>query len=481
MTISSAFHNAASGLAAASRTARVVSDNLANALTPGYGRRSVSLAANGLSGGVRVVGVERYVDPAVVADRRRADAGFGHASTIATFHDRFQALLGAPDAPDSLTQRIAGFESALIAAESRPDSTLRLDGAVTAAADLAGALARASEGIAQIRSDADRKIAEQIAQLNATLEHVQMLNRRISSATGSGQDTSALLDERQRAVDDINTLVPVRIADRPNGQIALYTEGGAVLLDGAAASFGFDPTRHITAEMTLENGALSGLSVNGKPLDTSSGGQISGGTLGALFEIRDRLGPEAQSDLDAFARDLIERFQSPGLDPTLAPGAAGLFTDGGVAFDPANSPGIAARLRLNPVLTPETGGNSWRLRAGLGAATPGESGDSTLLQAFSAALTERRPAATGNFGTGQFTAGDLGNALLSFSAQRGSRADQTLGFAAAMQSEFTRIEREQGVDSDAELQTLMLVEQAFGANARVIQALDDMMATLLRL
>ena len=35
---------------------------------------------------------------------------------------------------------------------------------------------------------------------------------------------------------------------------------------------------------------------------------------------------------NAVARDLVERFAAAGVDPTLAPGAPGLFTDAGLAF-----------------------------------------------------------------------------------------------------------------------------------------------------
>ena len=45
MTINSALSNALSGLAATSRAIGVVSSNVANATTDGYGRREIELAA----------------------------------------------------------------------------------------------------------------------------------------------------------------------------------------------------------------------------------------------------------------------------------------------------------------------------------------------------------------------------------------------------------------------------------------------------
>ena len=119
--------------------------------------------------------------------------------------------------------------------------------------------------------------------------------------------------------------------------------------------------------MALTSGGLSGLTVNGNPVRTDSlRGALRGGSLSAQFEIRDELGVEAQAELDSVARDLIERFEDPALDPTLSPGDPGLFTDNGNAFDPLTEIGLSAWLRVNPDADPEQGGESWRLRDGLG-------------------------------------------------------------------------------------------------------------------
>lgn len=41
------------------------------------------------------------------------------------------------------------------------------------------------------------------------------------------------------------------------------------------------------------------------------------------------------------------------------------------------------------------------------------------------------------------------------------------------------MELAQGVDTDAEMQKLMVIEQAFAANAQVVSAADEMMQLLL--
>jgi flagellar hook-associated protein 1 len=162
-------------------------------------------------------------------------------------------------------------------------------------------------------------------------------------------------------VDQIAGIVPLRTYSRDNGQIALVSTGGAVLLDGSAAVFEFTSAGKITADMTQASGALSGLSMNGQPVRIGDNGLLEGGSLAALFEVRDTIAPMASAQADAFARDLVERFQASGVDPTVAIGAAGLFTDDGAAFDSLNEIGLAGRLMLSAAVDPAAGGDLKRL------------------------------------------------------------------------------------------------------------------------
>ncbi|MEO9516828.1 MAG: hypothetical protein ABJH45_07910 [Paracoccaceae bacterium] len=119
-----------------------------------------------------------------------------------------------------------------------------------------------------------------------------------------------MLDQRQALVDEISEIVPVQIMERQNGGIALYSTGGAVLLDGRAAELEFQSTSMVTPYMSLSGGQLSKISINGVSIDVSaSTGMLRGGSLAAQFAIRDDLAPDGQIQLDAIARDMMERFE----------------------------------------------------------------------------------------------------------------------------------------------------------------------------
>ncbi|GGH39372.1 flagellar hook-associated protein 1 FlgK [Cribrihabitans marinus] len=482
MSLTTAFNVALSGLTAAGRASGVVSGNIANAMTPGYARRTLELSGNVVGGGVTASGITRHADPVLIANRRATDAEHGHAQALDAFHGGLESLIGSVDDPGSIVNRLADFESGLIAAASNPGSKSRLDGAVHDARALAASISGAAEGLRDLRSDADRRIGQMVTQLNTSLEQVERLNGKIRAVELSGSDSSTLVDQRQALVDGINTLIPIRIAQRGDGEIALYSEGGAILLDGRAVEIGFEPAAETRPHMSVDNGLLSGLEIAGRPVRTlGPQSVIRGGALAAQFEIRDTHTVEAQKDLDALARDLVERMQDPGVDPTRTPGDAGLFTDNGTAFSPANAAGLANRLEVHVAVDPLRGGDSWRLRDGLGAPVPGSPGDASLLNALGDALGRSRPQPTPRFGTGALDSAGVGAALLSRTAEAAGQTSRALSFAAASRTEMQRLEAQAGVDTDAELQALMRIEQAYAANARVLQVVEELTDTLMRL
>ena len=473
-----------SGLQAASRASELVSSNIANALTPGYARRtlSVSSATSGAGTGVQVNGVTRHVDAQVIADRRLAGSEFGYRATTSTYMTRVEDLIGTSDQTGSLSARLADFQSSLITASSRPDAIERLSNTALSARDLVDTINSVAEGIQDTRSQAENSIADQVSRLNDALQGVQQINSAITRAAGRSVETSSLQDERQILIDEISEMVPVRMIDRDYGAVALYTTGGTVLLDGSAVEVGFETANTVTPYMSIEDGSLSGLTINGYSTSTSSSsGRLHGGTLGAQFEIRDELAPSAQSQIDALARDLIERFENSSVDPTLAAGQPGLFTDAGAVFDNTLEPGLANRLALNALVDPSTGGETWRLRDGLGASNPGPTGDASLLNALSDALTQTRVPSSGDFGSSALSAFDVATGIASQLGSDRLREDQLLSFASAQFYELSERELANGVDTDSELQNLLIIEQAYAANARVIETVDEMFDTLIRL
>lgn len=484
MSIGGTLSSALSGLTASAKAAELVSSNIANATTPGYARREIQLAARtvGTQGqGVLVIGVRRAVDIPLLGDRRLSQSTAGDADTRATFLRRLEQTIGTPDQAFSLNGRVAALEAALTEASSHPESEPRLSAVLSSAKGLATQIGIASKDVQAARTLANSEIKNNVGQLNSALERVVKLNTEVRRGTGLGQDVAAFQDQRQQVIDQIARIIPLREIQQTDGSISLFTPSGAVLLDGVASVFGFNGTSSVNPYVANGIG-LSGLTLNGNAIPTKGEKSvILGGSLGANFAVRDELAVSAQSQLDALARDLVERFSDSGLDPSLAPGDPGLFTDAGASFDTLNEVGLSQRIKVNTVVDPAGGGAVWRLRSGFGATAPGPAGDTTLLTALRSALTTAREPVSGGFMAGQRSFATLSSDLLSSAATARVSADGEAAYARTRLETFESIEAENGVDTDQEMQTLLQIEQAYAANAKVIQMVGQMIERLLEI
>jgi flagellar hook-associated protein 1 FlgK len=137
MSLSASLSTAMTGLAATNKRAETVASNVANASTPGYGRRVVELAGlviGGQGAGVTAIDVRREADRVLIGDRRLADAALAGAGAESAGLTRIEESIGIPDAPGALGARIAALDAALISAASQPESEVRLAGVLDAAA-----------------------------------------------------------------------------------------------------------------------------------------------------------------------------------------------------------------------------------------------------------------------------------------------------------------------------------------------------------
>lgn len=484
MSMTQALSNALSGLTASSRGTEIVAANLANAMTPGYAKRELSLVAQNLGGrggGVRIEGVARIVNASLLGESRLAEAGRADAAVRLTFARSMESVIGVAGQPGGIGAALTDLQTALLSAASRPDDDLRLSQIVLTAGTLARQLNDASVAVQKSRTAADQAIAADITSLTSGLDQVAKLNHRIAVLEADGNDPSALIDARQKAINAIARIVPLQEVARGNGTVALFTKEGGVLLDGSQPTdVSFVMSGSLTVDKSVEAGQLSRLYQNGAQLTAGQMRLFAGGSLAANFAVRDELAPQVQRELDAIAFELQGRFASNDVDPSLTPTAPGLFTDQGERPDISDIAGLAGRIGLNDAVRPEAGGDLWRLRAGIGAIIAGPVGDASLLGAMGDALASAQTPPNGEFRGVSTMAARLAQLEARIATRRVNAESDTAARNALADTMASRMAAD-GVDSDAELQRLLQYEQAYAANAKVIQTIEDMMDQLLRL
>ncbi len=482
MSISSAIHTARSGLQVSSLRAEIVATNVANATTPGYVRRSVSLSEKILTGGtagVRVDGIGRAHDAAIKTQRRELTSAVSQANVMASAWKSVSARLGDSTTGKGLFNSFSTFQTALSRAITTPESTSNAASLLDAARGIVSELQSLSTMVRTQRGEADREIADGVNVVNNALKQIENLNRQLAGMDRTSGQAAALLDERQRVLDTIAEYLPIQTVDRDSGAIDVLTQEGVYLVAGQARQIEFTPSTAFTPNQTLAGGQLSGLTVAGVSLTpgTDSFAAVSGGLFGALFTLRDQDLPAFSAQLDAVAADLIARLSEDSIDPTKTPGDPGIFIDP----NPGGGPGLASRITINPAVDPAQGGALWRLRDGLGTSAPGDPGNASILQGLFNAFTAVQPISSNGL-NGSFSATELVAHLSSVVGQ--TRIHHESVQASIQTQHAIMIEAEQaetGVDIDAQMQELLLVEQAYAANARVIEVASQLIKILMEL
>ncbi len=486
MSISAALNNAVSGLNASTRRAEITSNNIANALTPGYTKKSVNLASKILDGagaGVRIASVDRPYVGDITGARRITDGELADQTARSNALTRLSDLIGGPGETDSLFARYEQFQGNLQLLADNPESAaLQLD-VVLSAKDIASKFASVAENARQVRQNADDEIGSLVTRVNRNLEQIADLNTRIRTFGIGGRDASALEDQRELLLDEVASIVPVRTQYLDDGTATVMTKEGHILATTVPERIEFTSKPIITPDMVYADGTgiLSGLTING--LDITPGGsaaqQVQGGALAGLFAVRDEMVPEFQAQIDAMAADLVDRFETGGLDATLAPGASGLFTDAGAVLDPLATEGLSSRLAVNAAVDPEAGGETWRLRDGLGATAPGPESNADLPFAMIDILSEARDASTIAGLGGDRTSLQAVAAYSELRATAQFAAEFNMAASSAMRETLANSEADAiGVNTDIELQELLLIEQAYAANAQVVRTASAMLDEL---
>ena len=480
MSITSAIQSARSGLDVIGMRADLVATNVANATTPGYVRRSLTVSETILgnqTAGVQVISVDRSQNEILTAERRNLSSDLAQADILSTRWGSLSQRVGDDIDSSALFQNLNSLQAAIDEAVLSPESTNHANTVVQSANNLVQEFNALSDLITQERWRAEGDIQEGVTIVNRSLQQVEQLNKQISGIDRTTAQAAALFDERARIVDQIAEYLPVQTVDGPSGTVDVLTVEGVFLLAGTAREIEFNQSNAIGPNITLGNGLLSGISVDGVDITPGANayGAVSSGKFGALFTLRDTDLPTLSAQLDVMAQDLINRFTDPAVDPTLTLGDPGLFLD----TNAAAGDGVAGRLQLNALVDPDRGGAVWRLRDGLGAVAPGPPGDNTILSNLSGAFDTVSNISVPGL-QGGFVYSDLVAQIGSLTGQQRIQNESVLSSISLQYQTIQEAEaNETGVDIETEMQDLLIIEQAYAANARVIQAASQMLTELM--
>jgi flagellar hook-associated protein 1 len=302
MELALSLNNALTGLQAAQANLSLISANIANAQTPGYSRQTLSpmpQIVDGQGAGVNPGVAQRVEDPIAEAALSAQQSATSAASTLNTYFQDIQNLFGSAGSAQTLGDSVNGLSSALQTLATSPNDTVAQQNVVTAAQQLTNNLATMSSGIQTLRTDTDQAISSSVTQVNTLLNQVATYNSEIEHARAFNQSTATLEDQRDQAVQQLSQQMNITAYTDSNDNMVVLLSG-QTLVDSSAQQLSFTPSGQLTAASPTSNITLNGLNVTP---------EITGGTIGALLQMRDTQLPALTQELNQFSTQLYNTGQ----------------------------------------------------------------------------------------------------------------------------------------------------------------------------
>lgn len=324
-SLDSALKIGISGLTSNQFALTTTANNIANVNTTGYVKKTANFESQVLGGeqaGVRIAGITRTVDQFLLKEERVAIAQQKRYEAMQTLHTRLQSLLGSPGDNVTFPAKLDEAFEEIASLAAQPESTVKRVSAVNALQDFADEVGRIAQVVQDLRGEADRRIAEGLAIVNDAIANVAELNPKITRELILGNDASALIEQRDRAVRQISEYVDVRVNQDADGSIGLATQAGVVLLDAIQRQLVYEPggivgTNSVFPQIDVAkvNPADGSLVSTGTVLDTA----LQSGALRGLLDMRDKQLPAIAVELGELAGAVVDRYNAAHNDNTAVP------------------------------------------------------------------------------------------------------------------------------------------------------------------
>ena len=482
--ISSALNHALAGLSVSAAQSALVARNVSSAGDENYTRRTALIQT--LPGGSPMMSaIGRSTDRQLLDKLLLSSSDAAGKQAAVDALNRMSALAGDPENAQSIAASLGRLQQSLQAYEANPANAVLAWEALEAGRTVALRLNEASQETSKIRSEADAAMADAVDRINSLLGQFKVVNDGIVRGEGTPGELSDALDQRDAILKQLSEEVGIRTAVRPNNDIVIYAEGGAVLFEASPRAVSFTPSAPLLPGAAGGAVLIDGVAVTGDGAPMPA----SGGRLPALAQVRDRIAPQFAVQLDQMAAGLIRSFAETDTSvPASLPDVEGLFLGTGGTLPQVDNPpaGLAGQIRINALADPGQGGSVLLLRDG-GFGGPAYVRNATAVPGYQARIAELADALdmVQNFGTPAEIGGAVSLKSLGTQSSAWVEASRQAAQKALDVSSATRLRagdslaRVTGVNIDQEMATLLDLEKSYQASSKVLATIDAMLAALL--
>jgi len=276
----------------------VTQQNVSNVNTPGYSKERADFApgdltSEGIGSGIGAISVDSFRNKFIDVRVNQELQGQGEHDAVLAALQQVEAVLNGNGGQD-LQGALSDFFNSFSALSAKPDDLALRQDVISKGTALAEEFNRAYNTIQGVQSAQDGEIADTANEINTLTDGIAQLNARVGRLQGSGtQDEALAVDQRQKLLDQLSSLIDISYFESESGQYTVTTKQGALLVAGNQSQ----------QLQTSSTGSLLRVEVGGADITS----RIQSGKLGGLLKTRDTLISGYLQTLDNMAATLISR------------------------------------------------------------------------------------------------------------------------------------------------------------------------------
>lgn len=230
-------NSATSGMMASQTTLQTISHNVANANTDGYSKQRVSLETNNpynkagigqLGTGVRVSGVVRVVDEAMVEQLRTENGELERYTTKSDALGQIEAIFNEPS-KTGLSNNISEVFASWTYLGSNPEVATAKTMVVQNSETMTDTLNHMSVQLEKLQNSTYKGIEKDVLDFNTKLEQLDALNKQVSYAISGGQTPNDLLDQQDALLNDMGSIAGIEVTFDDKRQASIKIDGQELL------------------------------------------------------------------------------------------------------------------------------------------------------------------------------------------------------------------------------------------------------------
>jgi flagellar hook-associated protein 1 FlgK len=427
----------------------ITSNNIANVNTPGYSREvpiytEIAPVQQGnllVGQGVSLQSIDSIRDRLLelrVIDEQQQNS---NAQTQLGFLNQVQGLFS--NTSQGIGTDITAFFNSLNQLSTDPTSIPARQAVLTAANNLANDFHTTVSQLDSIQTSLNQSVVQSVNNINELTSQIASLNAQVGTFQALGKDAGALEDKRNQLINQLSQLTDVHVTTTEQG-VSLTTGNGTALVVGGQS---------FKLETSLNTSGAQEVFAQGQDITST----ISGGQLGGVIAVRDKMIPVVMSQLDELAGGLATNFNTAHHSGFDLNGAAG-----GDFFAPLTT-GAGSAKNFSVLITDPKA---------IAASSDGSAGSNGNVANLLAVQNQNLPSGD--------TPGDAYAGLISLVGNAAAQATaESDASSISLQQLKDQRQSVSGVSVDEEATNLIRYQHAFAAAARVITIADQLTQTVI--